>query len=217
MAAAQDGFTISSMPKMTKRRLIVLSLVAVVVLLLPAYIRAYSLAGTSDAPTLLLRDKVLVNQAAYWVKLPYTQVKLLHISDPRRGDMVLVRGPDLPVPVFKRVMGLPGETLEIRENRILINGQPLPLKPLSGKDFSWVPASHRMGDSVYDEDGHWIAFTPGAGEHRNLAPIRLQSDEYFLLGDNRDSSLDCRVWGPLKESAILGKTILILHTGPRNK
>jgi signal peptidase I len=209
--------TICSMPKLTKRRLLALALLAVVVLLLPAYIRAYSLAGASDAPTLLYGDKVLVNQAAYWVKLPYTQVRFLHISDPRRGDMVLVRGPDLPVPVFKRIIGLPGETLEIRENSVIINGRPLPLKPLTQMDFSWVPASHRMGNTVYDEDGHWIAFTAGTGEHRNFAPIRLQSDEYFLLGDNRDPSLDCRVWGPLKENAILGKTILILHTGPRNK
>lgn len=205
------------MPKLSKRRLIVLSLLAAVIFLLPAYLRAYSLSGSSDAPTLLLGDKVLVNQAAYWIKLPYTGVKLLQVSRPRRGDMVLVRLSDRQIPVFKRVIGLPGETIEMRENSVLINGQPLPLKPLSGTDFSWVPASHHMGNTVYDEDGHWVAFTPGAGEHRNFAPIHLQSDEYFFLGDNRDPSLDCRVWGPLKEDAILGKTILMLHTGPRNK
>jgi signal peptidase I len=205
------------MPKLSKRRLIVLSLLAAVIFVLPAYLRAYSLSGVSDAPTLLLGDKVLVNQAAYWIKLPYTGVKLIQVSRPRRGDMVLVRLPDLRIPVFKRIIGLPGETIEIRENSVLINGQPLSLKALSGKDFSWVPVSHHMGNTVYDEDGHWIAFTPGTGEHKNFAPIHLKSDEYFLLGDNRDPSLDCRVWGPLKEDAILGKAILMLHTGARNK
>ena len=72
---------------LTRRRLTLLSLAAVAVFILPAYVRAYSLSGASDAPTLLLGDKVVVNQAAYWFKLPYTQIKLLHVSRPQRGDM----------------------------------------------------------------------------------------------------------------------------------
>ncbi len=202
---------------MTKHRSVMLTVVAAALAILPAYLRAYSLSGASDAPTLLLGDKVLVNQAAYWVKLPYTQIRLLDVSRPRRGDLVLVKAPVLPRPVFKRVIGLPGETIEIRENHVSVNGRPLPLKALPRTDFSWVTASHQMGSSVYDEDGHWVAFTPGVGEHRNFAPIHLKSAEYFLLGDNRDPSLDCRVWGPLKGDAILGKVILTLQTGPRSR
>src|SRR5579863_8463968 len=99
------------MPKPARRRLIIFGLLAVVVLVLPAYLRAYSLSGSSGAPTLLLGDKVLVNQAAYWVKLPYTQIKLLHVSRPKRGDMVLIRPPDRPYLIFKRVIVLPGETI----------------------------------------------------------------------------------------------------------
>jgi len=202
---------------LTRRRLTLLSLAAVAVFILPAYVRAYSLSGASDAPTLLLGDKVVVNQAAYWFKLPYTQIKLLHVSRPQRGDMVLMQPPDRPLLIFKRIIGLPGETIEIRENRVIIDGQPLTLKPLSRMDFAWVPAWHQMGDTVFDEDGHWVAFTPGAGKHRNFTPTRLKKDEYFLLGDNRDPSLDCRVWGALKEDAIFGKVILTLPTGGRNR
>ena len=205
------------MSMLAKRRTVLLSLLAVVVVLLPAYLRAYSLAGASDAPTLLLGDKVIVNQVAYSFKLPYTQIKLFRVSRPKRGDLVLMQSPDLPIRIFKRVIGLPEETIEIRDNHIIIDGRPLPLTALSTPDFSWVPASHNMGNAVYDEDGHWVAFTPGAGEHRNVASVRLRSDEYFLLGDNRDPSLDCRVWGPLKEDVVLGKVILTLRTGPRNR
>jgi signal peptidase I len=197
----------------TRCCLILLAL-AVVAILVPTYLHAYSLSGSSDAPTLLLGDKVLVNQAAYWVKVPYTQIKLLHVSRPKRGEMVLIRALSN---LFLSLTGLPGETIEIQENHVIINVQALPLRALSGTDFSWVPASHYMGSSVFDEEGHWVAFTPGAGEHRNFAPIRLKEDEYFLLGDNRDSSLDGRVWGPLKEDAIFGKVILIVPTGVRNK
>jgi len=202
-------------PSLTRRHLILLAVL--VITLLPAYLRAYSLNGTSDAPTLLVGDKVLVNQAAYWIKVPYTRIKLLHLSHPRRGEMVLIRAPEQSFFIFKRVIGLPGESIEILENHVIINGRPLPLKALSERDFSWVPASHHMGSSVYDEDGHWVTFTPGVGEHRNFAPVRLKAHEYFLLGDNRDPSLDGRVWGPLEEDAIFGKVILTVSSGLRNK
>ncbi len=201
----------------TKRCLILLTVVAVVVVLVPAYLHAYVLSGASDAPTLLLGDKVIVNQAAYWLKLPYTPIRLLRVSRPKRGDLALVKAPDISNLIFKRVLGLPGETIEIRDNRVIVDGKPLPLKAPSQTEFSWVPASHKMGSTIYEEDGHWVAFTSGAGEHRNFASMHLEGDEYFVLGDNRDNSLDCRVWGPLKENAIFGKVILTLATGRRNK
>jgi signal peptidase I len=114
------------------------------------------------------------------------------------------------------VIGLPGETVEIHGQRVTIDGRPLPLRGLPPEDFAWVPAKHRMAHTVYDEDGHWAAFTPGGGLYPDLAPLRLQAGEYFLLGDSRDTSLDCRAWGPLNEDAILGKVILRIATGPRN-
>jgi signal peptidase I len=205
------------MPILTRRGILLLILVSSVVLILPAYLRAYTLSGPSDAPTLLLGDTAIVNRAAYRVDLPYTRVQLARVSHPKRGDLVQVLSPDRHLLVFKRVLGLPGETIQMHDNRVVIDGQPLPLKALSGMDFSWVPKSHRMGNTVYDEAGHWAAFTPGAGEYRDLRPVHLTSEEYFLLGDNRDISLDCRVWGPLREGAIFGKVIFISPTGPRNK
>jgi signal peptidase I len=114
-------------------------------------------------------------------------------------------------------MGLPGEAIEIRDNQVLIDNKPLPLQPLPNSDFLGVTEQHHMGSNLYDEAGHWVAFTPGGGESRNFGPIKLNSDEYFLLGDNRDVSLDCRSWGPLKEKAIRGKVVLTRPTGPRRK
>ena len=201
-----------------KRQLVVLSAALLVLAIVPAYLRAYNLTGGSDAPTLLRGDQAIVNHAAYRIYLPYTHIELCRIAQPRRGDLVLVQRPDNPARAFKRVIGLPGETIEMRDNRILIDGRMLPLTPLPRADFSWVPAErHKMGSTVFNEDGHWVAFTPGAGADRDMAPLRLAPGQYFLLGDNRDNSLDCRVWGPVREAAIFGKTIWRRPTGPRLK
>jgi signal peptidase I len=180
-------------------------------LVLPSYLRAYSLTGASAAPTVVLGDKFVVNNAAYDLRLPYSHITLVHTGSIRRGDIIFA---DLPIHVaaIKRVMGLPGETIEMRENRVIVDGRALPLQPVDA-DFSWVSPQHHMGSTVFMEDGHWCAFTPGKGESRNFAPIRLGSDEYFLMGDNRDNSVDSRAFGPVSRDKILGKMIAIYwHT-----
>jgi signal peptidase I len=197
------------------RPVLPLLIAILVVLVTQAYLRLYNLTGTSAAPSVLLGDKLIVNRAAYRLMLPYSQVQLFRTGSPRRGDLVQEYLKDRRALVFKRVMGLPGETFEIREDRIFINGLPIPLQPLDRADFNWVPTIHRIGSAVWNEDGHWIAFTPGVNEHANYPPITLGDNQYFLLGDNRDNSVDSRQWGPIPGDHILGKVIAVLHTGPR--
>jgi len=183
--------------------------------ILPGYLWPYSLSGASAAPTVLVRDTIIVNRAAYDLRLPYSRIRLLHIGSPRRGDIVLAQLPIGGRPAFKRVLGLPGETIQVRENRVLIDGRPLPVQPLPDSDFSWVPPAHRMGSVVVMEDGHWAAYTPGRSPYRNSPPVRLAPGEYFLMGDNRDNSLDSRAFGPVSRDRITAKALLILPTGPR--
>jgi signal peptidase I len=121
----------------------------------------------------------------------------------------LFQHPTLPIMGPKRVVGLPGETIEFRENRVFADGRPLPLTPLNRAEFEWVAPVNHMGANVYNEDGHWIAFTPGASQYRNCLPVRLGAHEYFLVGDNRDNSVDSRMWGPMPERQILGKVFFI--------
>jgi signal peptidase I len=183
--------------------------------ILPGYLWPYSLSGASAAPTVLVRDTIIVNRAAYDLRLPYSRIRLLRIGSPRRGDIVLAQLPDVVRPAFKRVIGLPGETIEVRENRVIVDGRPLPVQPLPDSDFSWVPPAHRMGSVVVMEDGHWAAYTPGKSPDRNSPPVRLAPGEYFLMGDNRDNSLDSRAFGPISRDSIMAKALLILPTGPR--
>lgn len=186
--------------------------------LIPAYLHAYALAGPSDIPTVLLGDKVVVNTAAYQFKLPYSNVALFRTCLPNRGDFVLLHlanPPRLKSPFFKRIMGLPGEIIEMRENRVIINGRPIPVRELNPADFAWVPKAHPIGSVVQDEDGHWITFTPAKSEQRNHPPVRLSNLQYFVLGDNRDDSLDSREFGPVSEELLLGKVIATFPTGQR--
>jgi signal peptidase I len=199
-----------------KRKLVIVVFVLVGLGVAPAYLHAYKLAGPSDIPTLLLGDKVIVNNAAYGVNLPYSNVRLFRSGSPRRGDLVLLHVlPNLKLVFFKRVMGLPGETIEIHENRVVVNGRALPVTDLNPADFAWVPKTHPIGSKVQNEDGHWITFTPGKTEQRNHPPIRLATGQYFVLGDNRDDSKDSRDFGPVSEDLLLGKVIATFATGDR--
>jgi signal peptidase I len=183
-------------------------MLAIGLAVLPSYLRAFKVATASAAPSINIGDSFLVNEAAYTLRFPYSNVALVRSGSPKRGDIVQLMLPGKTVPIIKRAMGLPGETIEFRENRILISGAPLPLQQLNRAEFNWVAPINHIGSNVYNEDGHWISFTPGHGEGRNHPPVTLNAHEYFLVGDNRDSSLDSRVWGPIAEDRILGKVLV---------
>lgn len=94
----------------------------------------------------------------------------------------------------------------------------MPTRPLNPADFAWVPKAHAIGLTMMeDENGHWIAFTPGKSEYRNHPATRLADGQYFLLGDNRDDSYDSRAFGPVHSGLFLGKVIAILPTGHRDR
>jgi signal peptidase I len=186
----------------------ILATLALGVAILPGYLRAYKVVTPSEAPSINIGDRFLVNEAAYSLRLPYSDRTLVHLSSPQRGDMVQLVLPQSDFRGIKRVIGLPGETVEFRENRVLINGRMLPLTKLNRADFKWVAPSNNIGSEVFNEDGHLISFTPGQGQIRNHALVNLGAHELYVLGDNRDGSLDSRIWGPVSEDRILGKVLV---------
>jgi len=189
----------------------ILLLVGCVLALLPSYLWAYALSAASESPTLNIGDRIIVNKASYALRLPYSDVVLFRARSPERGDMVLVRLPNGRTVAPKRVVGLPEETIELRENRVLVNGRELPVRPLNRVDFNWVDPSNRIGSIVAEEGGHWISFTPGTGRYRTCPSVKLERGWYFVIGDNRDESADSRIWGPVPESRILGKVVMAIH------
>jgi signal peptidase I len=198
-----------------KRHLGAVLSVGFVLAILPSYVWAYAIRGASEAPTILMGDTVIVNRAAYDFRAPYSRIAIFHSGSPQRGDMALAYLPSGIGLAIKRVIGLPGEMIEVRENCVIVDGRPLPVRPLDGAAFERVPAAHRMGSTVVMEDGHWAAYTPGRSRYRDSAPVQLGPGEYFLIGDNRDNSLDSRAFGPVSRDRIVGKVIAVLQAGPR--
>lgn len=149
----------------------ILLLVAVLLVILPSYLWFYSLTGASAAPTILRGDRFIVNRAAYDLRVPYSRITLFHTGSPRRGDMVQAQLPARIGFDIKRVLGLPGEKIEVHENRVIVNGRPLPVQSLDNIDFGWVPTAYGIGSTVVMEDGHWAAYTPGKNQYRNSSPV----------------------------------------------
>jgi signal peptidase I len=138
-------------------------------------------------PTLLEGDLILVNKFIYGAKIPFTGLRLPALSQPKRGDVIVFIYPeDRKKDFIKRLVGLPGETVEIKEGYIYINDKPL-LEPLFNQRYYY-----NRGDLARE------------GER-----LVVPADSFFVLGDNSASSKDSRYWGFVHRQDILGKALLI--------
>ncbi|NIM52818.1 MAG: signal peptidase I [Gemmatimonadales bacterium] len=177
--------------------------------LAPSYIRAYRLDGVSAAPSYLLGDLIIVNKAAYDIRLPYTGIVLLSHAQPKRGDVVWFKRSRTGPYVFKRVIGEPGDTIAMLENHLTINGTPLRYLPVARGAYDNVADANGLGTLIEQEIGcgpdHLISYTPGAGSQASVGPAVVPDGHLYLMGDNRDESLDSRMYGPLDRRYILGK------------
>ncbi|MGL4721931.1 MAG: signal peptidase I [Desulfovibrionaceae bacterium] len=145
--------------------------------------QAYRIPSGSMLETLQIGDYLFVNKLAYNVTLPFTDKTLFETGDPQFQDVLVFKYPDDPSKDFiKRVIGLPGDVLEMREKKLYRNGELL-VEPY-----------------VKYEDPNTIIPI-----RDNFGPFTVPENSYFMLGDNRDSSQDSRFWGFVKRSALVGK------------
>ena len=177
--------------------------------------RTYMVMGASDAPTFSSGDKVIINRSAYDITLPFSNLKFIRIDQPERGDMVLckVKKNDKGDYWLKRVIGLPGDTVELRQNKIYINRTPLKYEFIAKESFDKVEEK-LIGNYFARESGygllHNISFSNKNGLLANYGPIVIKQNHYFVLGDNRDNSMDSRLFGSVPRNHIYGKYLLIL-------
>ena len=153
-------------------------------------VQAFKIPSGSMKPTLLIGDHILVNKFIYGVKIPFIRKNLISISEPKRDDVIVFIYPeDRSKDFIKRVIGVGGDTIEIRNKKIFLNG--LPFQDTHG---------------VYVDD----FIIPGTIQPRdNFGPVTVPKDAVFTMGDNRDQSYDSRFWGVVDLKDVLGKAFIM--------
>lgn len=159
----------------------------------------------SMKPTILEGDYLWVNKLAYDLKVPFTTTHLAQWADPQRGDIVIFYSPRGGTRLVKRVAGLPGETIAMRDNRLIIDGKPLEYKPAPSQLDGFVNRHFLFFVEEMPEHGHMVMVSPQRFALSSFGPVTVPEGHFFMLGDNRDNSADSRFIGFVPRSNILGR------------
>ncbi|HSQ83400.1 MAG TPA: signal peptidase I [Desulfobacterales bacterium] len=160
-------------------------------------IQAFKIPSGSMKQTLLVGDHILVNKFIYGVKLPFLQTTIIPITNPKRGDIVVFKFPEDPSKDFiKRVIGIAGDKVEIRDKKVYVNNKPL------NHDHGIHTDSYDLPASVQPRD--------------NFGPVIVPPHKLFVMGDNRDQSYDSRFWGFVDLKAVKGKALMIYWSWDKN-
>ncbi len=190
-AAAQDT-SAAAKPKSTFREYAeALAVAFLLALFIRTFIvQAFKIPSGSMLPTLQIGDHLLVNKLRYGIRLPILGRRVVKFDDPRRGDIIVFVYPVDPSKDFiKRVIGQPGDVVEVRHKQVYVNGERI-------------------------EDAH-ANFVEGPGDNSrltprdNYGPMTVPSDKVFVMGDNRDRSYDSRFWGFVPIDDVKGKAVVI--------
>jgi len=163
----------------------------------------------SMKPTILEGDRVFVNKLAYDFKVPFTTWHIAEWSDTQSGDIVVFYSPKDGQRLVKRVIGLPGDTVESRDDRLIINGQPVEYAPPDSKIPVQLPEPERERSIFATEQlparPHAVMAINGVPAMRTFGPVLVPPGRYFMMGDNRDNSFDSRYFGTVARDQIVGR------------
>jgi signal peptidase I len=166
-------------------------------------------------PTILEGDMVFVNKAAYDLRFPLTLHRLAKWGNPERGDIVVLFSPEDDMRLVKRVIGLPGDQLEMRDNILYINGQQLSYSKLPSEITVEMPGALKQRavfaqEELIDRKHPVMAVPQVPTPKRSFAKIVIPNNQYFVMGDNRDLSKDSRYFGFVDRERIVGKATNII-------
>lgn len=182
----------------------------------------------SMQPTILPGDVVVIDKLAYDLRVPFTFARLARWADPARGDIVVCFSPEDGTRLVKRIVALPGDTVELREDVLWLNGIRQTYTPLApdAPGVRDLPAAERTSAVFAREHfagpatpapafaaptpgpaarSHAVMALPARPALRTWGPVRVPAGHYWALGDNRDNSHDSRFYGPIPRSAIIGR------------
>ena len=154
-------------------------------------VQAFRIPTSSMEDTLLVGDFLLVNKFIYGSKIPFTDYRLPKVRQPKRGDIIVFRHPSEGKDFIKRCIGLPGDTVEMRNDVIYVNGKALNESYKTLRGFG--------------------------GPSSNYGPVTVPQDNLFMMGDNRHNSYDSRSWGPLPLQYVKGKAMVMYFSWDKHK
>ncbi len=168
----------------------------------------------SMEPSIYIGDLVLVNKLAYDLKVPFTTIHVAEWVEPKRGEIVVFYKPQDSMRLVKRVIGVPGDVIEMKNNDLIINGhvtqyenQNLPLAyklPKDERDVALIATENLPGKI------HTLMYLPSQPALRSFGPIKIPAGEFLMLGDNRDNSGDSRYFGLIPRKQIVGRAERVL-------
>jgi len=166
----------------------------------------------SMKPTIFEGDRIVVNKLAYDLKIPFTTTRIMAWDNPVRGDIVVLYSPADGKRLVKRVVGLPGDTVAMFDDGLVVNGVAISYAPPTAELVTGqtpggegkVIATENLGESA-----HAVMYPHGAHCRPAFAPVQVPEDAYFVMGDNRDESYDSRFFGPVPRDQIVGRAIYV--------
>jgi len=190
-----------------------------IVLILRSFlVEPFRIPSGSMLPTLEIGDFILVNKYNYGIRLPILDKKIVDTGQPKRGDVIVFRFPeDRVTPYIKRVVGLPGDRIDYRNDTLFINGTPVSREFV--ETYTAVGSARKMtGARRYlerlEEVDHHTLIRPihlemlGTNMYPHV-PTKVPNGHYFVMGDNRDNSRDSRFWGLVPDENLIGRAFLI--------
>ncbi len=174
-------------------------------------VEPFRIPSGSMLPSLQVGDFILVNKFGYGLRLPVINKKMIDISSPKRGDVMVFRFPhDESINFIKRVVGLPDDNIEYRNKRIYVNGEPAPTVASGEYPFREAGKRHVLATrylETLDNEQHYILVDPS--KRTSSMSFTVPKGHYFVMGDNRDYSNDSRFWGFVPEANVIGRAFFI--------
>lgn len=158
-------------------------------------------------PTVLEGDYIFVDKNAYGWRVPFTHVQLTRGAEPQRGEIAVFDSPADGTRLVKRVIGVPGDTVAMRNEVLFINGQPLRYTPYVSATELLRSAQRLQPQFALEQLGeveHAVMWLPQVGARRDFGPVIVPADRYLMLGDNRDNSADSRYFGLVPRDRFTG-------------
>lgn len=154
----------------------------------------------SMKPTILEGDRILVNKMAYDVRLPFTHTSLIKLSDPQRNDIIIFDSKISDKRLVKRVIGVPGDIISMKDNVLTINGQTLSYQQANEQDKIEQLPNHQHQIRTLNNNNRFASFEP----------VTVPEKQYLVLGDNRDNSADSRFIGFVPRKEIVGRSSTVV-------